>query len=114
MLMNRLADHAAGRITLDATQVRAIEVILSKTVPNLTAIEQTTIDTRDAVPEVELLGTLHALITSSPTVIDSLLQAILKHDPGALQRAVDAKAAQEAATLPAPVPAVEVEQHTEH
>lgn len=37
-LINRLTDHALGKIDLVATQVRAIEVLLKKTVPDLQAI----------------------------------------------------------------------------
>ncbi len=35
MLMKRLMDHANGAIELSSTQVRAIEIVLSKLVPNL-------------------------------------------------------------------------------
>ena len=90
MLANRLADHASGKIALEPTQVKSIEILLSKTCPSLSSIEQTIIDDRDAVPESELLGTLHALISSSPAVVDALLAAIIRHDPGAIPRALAA------------------------
>lgn len=40
-LINRLTDHALGNneIKLDPSQVRAIEVLLKKTLPDLSAIE---------------------------------------------------------------------------
>jgi hypothetical protein len=37
MLMNRLVDHGDGKIELTNTQVRAIEIVLSKLVPTLAA-----------------------------------------------------------------------------
>lgn len=37
-LVNRLTDHALGTIDLSNTQVRAIEVLLKKCVPDLQAI----------------------------------------------------------------------------
>ncbi len=39
LLVNRLTDHALGNIKLEATQVRAIEILLNKTLANLTAAE---------------------------------------------------------------------------
>ena len=35
MLLNRLQDHALGKIELSQTQVRSIEVLLRKVVPDL-------------------------------------------------------------------------------
>ena len=43
MLMNRLVAHGDGKIELSQTQVRAIEIVLSKLVPTLAA---TTSDVR--------------------------------------------------------------------
>lgn len=38
-LVNRLTDHALGKVELSNTQVRAIEVLLKKTVPDLSSVE---------------------------------------------------------------------------
>ncbi len=38
-LINRLTDHALGTVELVATQVRAIEVLLKKVLPDLQAVE---------------------------------------------------------------------------
>lgn len=38
-LVNRLTDHALGVIELTNTQVRAIEILLKKTIPDLSSIE---------------------------------------------------------------------------
>lgn len=37
-LINRLTDHAFGECELSTTQLRAIEILLNKSVPNLAAI----------------------------------------------------------------------------
>jgi hypothetical protein len=37
-LINRLTDHALGAVELSATQVRAIEVLIRKTLPDLQAM----------------------------------------------------------------------------
>ena len=38
-LLNRLTDHALGEIELSNTQVRAIEILLKKSIPDLQSIE---------------------------------------------------------------------------
>lgn len=38
-LVNRLTDHALGKVDLEPTQVRAIEVLLKKTLPDLSAVD---------------------------------------------------------------------------
>jgi uncharacterized protein YjiS (DUF1127 family) len=38
-LLNRLTDHALGDVELEPTQVRAIEILLKKVLPDLQAIE---------------------------------------------------------------------------
>jgi len=38
-LINRLTDHALGDLELSNTQVRAIEILLKKSIPDLSAIE---------------------------------------------------------------------------
>lgn len=43
-LINRLTDHAFGKVTLDASQVRSIEILLRKSLPDLSAIEMTGAD----------------------------------------------------------------------
>ena len=37
-LINRLTDHALGTVDLSPTQVRAIEILIKKTLPDLSAI----------------------------------------------------------------------------
>lgn len=37
-LINRLSDHANGKVDLSPTQVRAIEVLLRKTLPDLSDV----------------------------------------------------------------------------
>ncbi len=40
-LVNRLTDHALGKIDLSPTQVRSIEVLIKKTLPDLAAVQVT-------------------------------------------------------------------------
>ena len=43
-LLNRLADHAFGKIDLEANQIRSIEILLNKALPNLQAVAVANID----------------------------------------------------------------------
>ncbi len=38
-LVNRLTDHALGLVELSNTQVRAIEILLKKSIPDLSTVE---------------------------------------------------------------------------
>lgn len=38
-LINRLTDHAIGKVELSATQVRSIEILLKKSIPDLQSVE---------------------------------------------------------------------------
>jgi hypothetical protein len=40
-LINRLSDHALGKVDLSTTQVRSIEILLRKTVPDLSQVTGT-------------------------------------------------------------------------
>ena len=56
-LVNRLTDHALGGLELSATQIKAIEILLRKSVPDLSAI---TLD-GELTHKVDLLDTLKQL-----------------------------------------------------
>lgn len=43
-LVNRLTDHALGVIELSPTQVRAIEILIKKTLPDLQSIDLSATD----------------------------------------------------------------------
>ena len=38
-LINRLTDHAFGKVQLETSQVRSIEVLLRKSIPDLSAVQ---------------------------------------------------------------------------
>ena len=40
-LINRLTEHALGTVELSPTQVRAIEILIKKTLPDLSTVELT-------------------------------------------------------------------------
>jgi hypothetical protein len=41
MIMKRLTDHIDGKVELSSTQVRAAQILLNKTLPDMRAIEMT-------------------------------------------------------------------------
>jgi hypothetical protein len=55
MLINRLHDHADGSAEMSATQIRAAEILLNKSLPNL---QQTTLDAGEGMQTVilDILG----------------------------------------------------------
>lgn len=56
-LVNRLTDHAFGKVDLQPSQVKAIEVLLRKTLPDLSQIDgnlnHTITQHDDAIKEIE-------------------------------------------------------------
>ena len=40
-LINRLTDHVFGKVQLEATQLKAIEILLRKSLPDLSSVEMT-------------------------------------------------------------------------
>lgn len=50
LLINRLTDHALGNLELSSTQIKAIEILIRKTLPDLSAVEMDAMV--DAVAEV--------------------------------------------------------------
>ncbi|TAL08055.1 MAG: hypothetical protein EPO02_13770 [Nitrospirae bacterium] len=51
-LVNRLQDHALGEIEMSATQVRSVEILLKKRIPDLAAVTLS----GDAENPVEVIG----------------------------------------------------------
>lgn len=66
-LINRLTDHALGDTELSATQIRAIEILLKKSIPDLSAIEISGDEENplQLVGRIELVALEHS--TDSPT-----------------------------------------------
>lgn len=50
MLINRLTDHALKDLELSATQIKAIEILLKKTLPDLKQVEVTGSEGKDLIP----------------------------------------------------------------
>lgn len=72
VIMDRLAKHHLGQLEkpLDPTQIKAAEVILSRLVPSLSAVEQTTHQTGRS--KEEILRDIKDLITAKPDLLSTL------------------------------------------
>lgn len=65
-LVNRLQAHALGKIDLSPTQVRAIECLLRKVLPDLQAAEIHHHDDTQPATEAELVERLSATLAALP------------------------------------------------
>lgn len=72
-LVNRLQNHIDGKIELQPTQIKAIEMLLARTMPTLSAVEQTNIEPDQKLSESDLLAKMGELIAAHP---DLAAQAI--------------------------------------
>lgn len=61
-----LDDHREGKIKLDQTQLKAIEIRYARLRPVLSAVEQTITDPRDTQDPAELEAKLRALFDARP------------------------------------------------
>ena len=50
MLVNRLNDHVVGKVEMSATQLRAAEILLKKTAPDLQSVTYTDPDGNSMAP----------------------------------------------------------------
>ena len=50
-LVKRLTDHALNDLDLSASQIKAIEILLKKTLPDLKQLEVTGQDGKDLIPD---------------------------------------------------------------
>lgn len=87
VIMQRLKDNAAGKLVdqnrnpyfMSASEIKAAEIFLSKTVPSLSAVEQTQVE-EQATPE-QLLAQLTAMLDDKAT--RDMLRNMLKGYPDA-------------------------------
>jgi hypothetical protein len=54
-LINRLTNHANGEVEMSATQVRAIEILLRKILPDLSDVKME-VDTRPITFQLDMTG----------------------------------------------------------
>ena len=81
-LIHRLNKHISGDVELSQTQLKAIEMLLARTMPTLTAVEQTTLNPDDKLTEDQIMAKFQQLIDSFPDLLTQLLAERAKDAPG--------------------------------
>ena len=56
MLVKRLSDHVVGKTDMSATQLKAAEILLKKSLPDLASVEATLKGDKDAPLALHLIG----------------------------------------------------------
>lgn len=73
-MMNRLKKHGDGIVRkMSPTQIKAYEVVLSRLVPTLSAVEQTVINENDRLSESELSDKIMGILAARPDLLDKAL-----------------------------------------
>lgn len=72
-LMRRLDDIHNGKVEVTAQQIKALELMLSRVAPTLSAVEQTVHEASRS--ESEILADIQAFIAQNPAMLTSLLPA---------------------------------------
>ncbi len=82
-LMNRVKAAAKGEIDMTPTQIRAAELYLSKTIPSLSAVEQTNLNPEDEMSQDQLLANLKMMLDNPVT--KRLLKQLLEEETPNIQ-----------------------------
>ena len=75
MLVNRLNDHILGKTELEQTQIKAIEILMARVAPTLSAVEQTNVNADDKLSEDQILTRIAELIDNHPDLLQRALAA---------------------------------------
>lgn len=74
-LVNLLQDYALRkRKKIDPGRIKAAEILLARTIPVLSSVEQTLTDHRDKLSEEQILAELQGLFLAKPELLDRLIQ----------------------------------------
>mgnify|MGYP001617580555 CR=1 FL=1 len=73
MLMLRLKEHIDGKVQLESTQIKAIELILQRTVASLSSVEQTVHTADDILTDEQIAARFQGLIEAHPDLLQRLL-----------------------------------------
>lgn len=74
-VFRRCLEHSQGKIEMTATQLKAADIVLSRTMPTLSAVEQTIVNDQDAKPLEQIHQELIALVKANPDLLVILNEA---------------------------------------
>ena len=72
-LMQMLEECAQGRVQLEGSQIKSIEVYLDRTLPRLSAVEQTEVNELDTLSREDILARIQLLLKSDPSLLPELV-----------------------------------------
>ena len=87
LIKKRLLDHGVGKVELSATQVKALEVLLDRLEPKLSAIEHTDANPRDLLDAGQLAAQLASMFNEKPELL-AQIQELMRgaHATNAVQQ----------------------------
>lgn len=71
-LMDELAAHYKGERELSSTQIKAIELVLDRVAPKLSAVEQVESNPLESMTQEQRIDMVRALITANPALLTAL------------------------------------------
>ena len=77
-IIQTLHDHGQGKVDLSPTQIKALEIVLDRLEPRLSAVEQTTVDPGRS--EADIMQELRLAIDADPS-FKTQLQALIDGRP---------------------------------
>jgi hypothetical protein len=74
-LVNLLQDYALGKKKqINPGKIKAAEILLARSIPILSSVEQTITDDRDKLSEEAILSEMQAIFLAKPELLDKLIQ----------------------------------------
>lgn len=74
-IFNRCVQHAKGEVEMTATQLKAADIVLSKTMPSLANVEQTIMNDSDALSMEQIQAQMIAIVQANPDLLQVLINA---------------------------------------
>ena len=72
-LMKRLVDCGERRISLNPTQIKALEVVVDRLVPRLSSTEVVEANELDSMSREEILARIAAILAAEPSLLQELI-----------------------------------------
>lgn len=92
ILVDRLHRHAVGTLDMTPTQIKAAEILLSKSISSLASTELTMINNNDKLSEGEIMTKIGELIAKNPALLQVLQSRAAGASSGEIVDAVEVEA----------------------
>ena len=71
-ILSKLQSHIDGEMELSQTQLKACDLLLSRTIPVLSAVEHTTVSDMDKLTEAQIIDKIANLLQANPDLAKTL------------------------------------------